>query len=205
MAMAKQHEVEDDLNATLDLAMQQLDGLSRSLDTEEEESDGPIDNFISEFLRRHQIGKEPSAPAAEVKSVVPEPVLTAAVSSATRQAPTATDRGTESVEDQPSRRPAKPSESVDDRMAMRQLANTIAKCVLESHGRVIMSQRALALFTLGMGSAVAATALSISAANVYSMMFFGALVWYGVAAYSTVHFWILTSKLNAGRSHKYIH
>lgn len=218
MATKQKHDAEDELNMTVDIAMERLDGLSRSLEDEE----GPMDNFISDFLKRHRISSDTSPEdsstaetyctksgqqSLEVPQKRLEAIPSAESSARSGQgmfAPPLEESDYSVVGTCPVRvrRSAKPSESQGDRMAMRQLANTIAKCVLESHGRVVLARNAMTLFVAAVGSIVAATALALAAPAIYSAMFTGALVWYVVAVYSTIHFWIISSRLVTGRAKK---
>ena len=201
---------------TVDIAMERLDSLSRSL----EDDEGPMDNFISDFLKRHQIGNDASADVTSTADtyctqLTPEALqFTPGASNALHPAEgsAAADQGMFAPLPEPidysavgtcpltDRRSVKPAESQGDRMAMRNLANTIAKCVLESHVRVVMARNALTLFVAATGSIVAATALALAAPVVNSAMFIGAVVWYFVAIYSTLHFWILSKRLALGRA-----
>jgi len=183
------------------------------------EEDRPIDSFINDFLKRHRIGGGPSADAPASGPVSAAAVAAPTSRLATETVPTVNHRtsGGKATEDRlpssqpsgslfppskdaPSRRFAKPSESQLDRQAMRQLANTVAQGVLESHGRVVMGQQAITIFSASLGAIVSATVMALAAPSTHSWLYLGALGCYAVGIYTTAHLWVVTNRLQEVRS-----
>lgn len=193
----------DDTNPNLDLP----NAAPQAPITDAHSADGeqPIDHFITAFLQRHQISThESETDTPEGDDTQPEqesqtqqgPNLKEPSSEANQQddeskSPTSNSTSPPAV----ARRPIKPSESVGDMAAMRQLANSITESVLESHGRLIFVQQGQLTFVSLVAALVVSISLSMFAKSTFSFMFFGATASYCLAVYLAWRFFRITRRL----------